>query len=293
MTHPRNLILAYQRALGDRPHDPDAYYQLCRVACAAGRYDYAEDIFRRWAVAMPGDPTVDYLRAALLGRAGPDRAPAGYLVHEFDQFAESFDAVLRQLGYRGPDLIRAAVAAAVGPPAAALRVLDAGCGTGLCGPVLRPFARTLAGVDLSAEMLRAADARRCYDALRRADLVDHLRAAPGAYDLVAAADSLIYFGDLSVVFDAAAIAVRPGGFLVATLERHPDGPGTAPVRLTRTGRYSHSQGYATEAAEAAGFAVRSARAEVLRAEEGEPVAGLLMVAERGRRGEVAGEQGER
>ena len=34
-----------------------------------------------------------------------------------------------------------------------LDVLDLGCGTGLCGPLLRPYARALAGVDLSPQML--------------------------------------------------------------------------------------------------------------------------------------------
>ena len=34
-----------------------------------------------------------------------------------------------------------------------LDVLDAGCGTGLCGPLVAPYARRLVGVDLSEAML--------------------------------------------------------------------------------------------------------------------------------------------
>ena len=38
-------------------------------------------------------------------------------------------------------------------------VLDAGCGTGLCGPGLRGRAGRLVGVDLSPEMLKRAAGR--------------------------------------------------------------------------------------------------------------------------------------
>ena len=39
-------------------------------------------------------------------------------------------------------------------------MLDAGCGTVLCGPLVAPFARRLVGVDLSARMLDQAKARK-------------------------------------------------------------------------------------------------------------------------------------
>ena len=59
-----------------------------------------------------------------------------------------------------------------------LDVLDAGCGTGLCGPLVAPYARRLVGVDLSERMLaRAGDAER----LRRAgqgELTAYLRDPP-------------------------------------------------------------------------------------------------------------------
>ena len=48
----------------------------------------------------------------------------------------------------------------------ALDVLDAGCGTGLCGPLVAPYARRLVGVDLSARMLDAGRRRdSVYDEL--------------------------------------------------------------------------------------------------------------------------------
>ena len=44
-----------------------------------------------------------------------------------------------------------------------VKILDAGCGTGLCGPLLKPWARRLVGVDLSGGMLEKARALQLYD----------------------------------------------------------------------------------------------------------------------------------
>ena len=52
-------------------------------------------------------------------------------------------------------------------PAKALDILDAGCGTGLCGPLLAPYARRLVGVDLSDGMLKHAREKNGDRAWRR------------------------------------------------------------------------------------------------------------------------------
>ncbi|QNB00305.1 methyltransferase domain-containing protein [Massilia sp. Se16.2.3] len=75
-----------------------------------------------------------------------------------------------------------------------------GCGTGLCGPVLRPRSRTLTGVDLSERMLARAAETGLYDSLACADLQAYLDSCHGDVDLVMAADVLVYFGDLAALF---------------------------------------------------------------------------------------------
>ena len=45
-----------------------------------------------------------------------------------------------------------------GAPRGELEIVDAGCGTGLLAPHLRPYARRLVGVDLSPKMLEKARA---------------------------------------------------------------------------------------------------------------------------------------
>ena len=73
---------------------------------------------------------------------------------------------LAKLLYRAPALVAAMVADSEIPAAKNLDVLDIGCGTGLCGPLVAPYARRLVGVDLSGRMLAQAEAQA---RLRRAD----------------------------------------------------------------------------------------------------------------------------
>ena len=150
----------------------------------------------------------------------------------------------------------AAVADAWGEPRAALDVLDAGCGTGWCGPLVRPYARRLTGVDLSPAMVQRAEDRQVYDELVVAELTEYFRGAAGRFDLIISADTLVYFGDLKEVLSAAADALRPGGFLVFTVERAGDDcPSVSGFHLQHHGRYCHAEEYIRTALRDAGLAV--------------------------------------
>ena len=140
----------------------------------------------------------------------PPRASDAYVETTFDGFAASFDAKLTRLGYRAPGLVADAVRLACGAEARGLRILDAGCGTGLCGPEVRPMAEKLVGVDLSGGMLEKAALTGAYDVLERAELTAYLAAHPGAFDVVLSADTLCYFGALEAFAEAALRRARAG-----------------------------------------------------------------------------------
>src|SRR6185436_7192776 len=108
--------------------------------------------------------------AAFGVQATPPRASDGYVKETFDRFAADFDATLVRLDYRAPQLVRGALELECGEPRGDLDVLDLGCGTGLCGPLIRPWASRLEGVDLSRAMLERASRRGGYDALHEAEL---------------------------------------------------------------------------------------------------------------------------
>jgi predicted TPR repeat methyltransferase len=193
----------------------------------------------------PTSPSANYLLGALVGRPGLDRSPAEYVVEHFDAFAEGFDAQLAGvLRYDIPEKIRAALQTVV-TPGRLYDVLDAGCGTGLCGPLLRGLARGLTGVDLSPKMLEVAGRRGIYDHLVREDLIAFLEHSPGGFDLLVAADVMIYLGDLAPFFAAASAAVRPGGLIAFSTERLEDGG----YRLLSSGRFAQAPEYVRRLAE--------------------------------------------
>ena len=119
-------------------------------------------------------------------------------------------------------------------------IVDAGCGTGLCGPLVRSLARRLTGIDLSSKMLDQAAKRGLYDVLVCEELIAALDRFPGEFDLAVAADVLIYFGDLGPLFAAVAAAVRPGGLFAFSVETLAD-PGA--YRLLPSGRFAHTPSY--------------------------------------------------
>lgn len=248
-----------------------AYYTLNRIAEAA-------DVYREWSAAEPHNPVARHLLAACSGQDVPARAADGFVETVFDEYAENFDTKLVQsLAYRGPEYIAAALATHM-PAARGLRVLDGGCGTGLCGPVLAPYAGHLTGIDLSANMLARAATRGGYDTLYKAELGDYLASQVRAFDLIVIADVLIYFGALDGVFAAAARALEPPGLLIFTVEIHAASVQSPPYVIKPSGRYGHAPRYIESCLAQYGLRVLSSDAVVLREEFTQPVAGLVVSA---------------
>jgi predicted TPR repeat methyltransferase len=215
--------------------------------------------------------------AACRHQSVPERASNAYVEAVFDGFASVFDQRLKDLEYHAPELVGQLVSRRAAGAAGALRILDAGCGTGLCGPSLRPYASRLTGVDLSARMLERARSLDCYDRLVRAELGAFLGGGEEEFDLIVSADTLVYFGELATILHAVSGALAPGGSLIATLERAEEAPAPG-YRLNAHGRYSHSEGYVRSVCRDCGLRLDSLRREVLRQEMGQPVAGLLFEA---------------
>jgi predicted TPR repeat methyltransferase len=264
----------HARALELEPTNPTHRRQLVAAYGAARETDRALTILKEWLADEPHSPSGRHLLAAISGEDVPDRASDAYVEALFDDFAARFDHKLAVLEYRAPELIGERVAESSGAPSGALEVLDAGCGTGLCGPYLRPYAARLTGIDLSGNMLERARARREYDRLERSEITAHLVANPGAYDVIASADTLVYFGALGEVLAGCAAALRPGGLLVFNVE---DEAGDS-FRLQSNGRYAHADAYVREQVAAAGFAIEAASREPYRVERGEPVHGTFYAA---------------
>jgi predicted TPR repeat methyltransferase len=241
----------------------------------AGRLQEGLQACRDWLLMEPDSPQALHFLAAYGGAAAPERASDAYVQAEFDSFAKSFEAKLTSLEYQAPQLVGDAVARILGLPDARHKILDAGCGTGLCAPYLRPYAQLLVGVDLSANMLERAREKAAYDALEHDELVACLQRSTACYDLVVSADTLCYFGRLDDAFAAVKQALRPDGHWVFTAESH---TGAQAYQLQTHGRYSHARSYLLSALQQAGFAVQDIAPVVLRQEGGLPVQGWLVCA---------------
>jgi predicted TPR repeat methyltransferase len=269
-------LLAHSRAVALWPELLQSRGEIVRALLVLGERERASRLLHEWLDSDPGNAVAEHLLAACQaadGAPAPQRASDAYVRQVFDSFAASFDAKLEALHYRAPELVAAALRSALPAPAAQFDIADLGCGTGLCGPLLRPWTRRLAGCDLSVGMLRRAKARGGYDALHQAELVYYLATQPAAFDVVVSADTLCYFGDLHDALAAAARALRPGGWLVFTVEAL----ATGAVRLHPTGRYAHGEQHVRDAAAAAALHVHSLTIDTLRDEAGQHVRGWLAV----------------
>lgn len=277
---PRGALAPLRRAVALAPALPEPWLALAHALREAGEPG-AADAARR-ALASPNlAPTLAaqarFLLAALGEERAPDRAPAEYVRDLFDGYAARFDAQLEgALGYRTPALLAALLEADGIAPDGTRRVLDLGCGTGLSGLALKPFARRMVGLDLAPRMLAEAQRRGIYDALEQADLLDWLPRHRAAFDLVAAADVLNYLGDLGPALAAISGALAPGGVAAFSIEA---GEG-APFALGPGLRYRHDPAHVAHLAAAAGLGELARREAVLREERGEPVRGVLFLLRR-------------
>ena len=237
------------------------------------------------------------------------RKPKEFVAELFDSFADTFDSKLKSLDYKVPGLVGEAAASL--RPSGYASALDAGAGSGLAGRFLRPLVTgPLIGVDASQKMLDIA--KKCtltsgcgieeskessesstplYDGLLAMDLEEMTIAntlqVPGvtrlndavAFDLVVAADVLVYFGRLDAILQTFASVSLPGANLIFSCERASNEEAPLGFRLLSSGRFAHTKEHALEAAQKAGFQLVKYQEIVPRMEKGEAVRGILFTFE--------------
>jgi predicted TPR repeat methyltransferase len=235
-----------------------------------------------------------------------------FVAELFNSFADTFDdKLLNTLEYKVPRLVGELAMKLASTYNA---VMDAGCGTGLAGRYIRPLVPDgpIVGVDVSQKMLDKAklctvsfgcglpirivggdvkdpsEGRALYDGLVKMDLeamtVQKLVEATGistlkGFDLVVAADVMVYFGSLDHLLETFASISLPGGRLIfscefVTIEEAPSG-----WRLLPHGRFGHAKNYVVESAKKAGYLIVHYEEIIPRTEKGEPVRGHLFAFE--------------
>lgn len=275
LERPVEALASFDAALALQPAYAEALIGRAEALLTLHRRSQAVEAFRQ---ALPLGKDVEQIRYALasLGDGpAPATAPPDYVEALFDMYAHNFDQhLVERLGYRTPELLVAELRAA--QPGTGADIVDLGCGTGLCGPLLRPLARSLVGVDLSGLMLDKARALGVYDDLVQGEIAAVLQARPQEFDIAVAADVFVYIGDLNGVFAATVAALRAGGWFAFSVEACDEGD----FRLGPTRRYAHSLDYLQRLAATHGLDVVSSRRGVIRKESDEAVEGWLVVMRR-------------
>ena len=268
----------YVKALELMPNNPDGRKLLGFTYYAMGKTREAAEVFRQWLSAEPDHPVARHMHASSSGEGVPERAPDDYVETTFDAFAGSFETLLNEnLHYQAPQLCAALLQRHMPAAQKQFVVLDAGCGTGLCGPLLAPWAHNLSGVDLSRGMLDRAQTKGVYSELFKAELTEFLRESRDQWNVLVSADTLCYFGDLQRLMSAAAGSLRAGGTLVFSVESLADEAGL-PFKLEPHGRYAHARSHVEQVLARSGFELLEIGAATLREEGGKPVPGWLVAA---------------
>ncbi len=242
----------------------------------AGNVEKAKTIAQDWVALFPDQPDAAHMGAAVAGLVAPSRANDAYVADVFNDFAPDFEVKLKELGYQAPTLLQELIAQELVPPHNSLSILDAGCGTGLCAPLLKPWASRLDGVDLSPGMLEKAEERGEYDLLEEAELTSFLNDHTKEYHLSVAADVFCYFGDLEDIFAASHNALKENGYLAFSLECKD----VINFELHPSGRYSHSENYVTTCLTKTNFDIIKKENVTLRWEYGSEVLGIIVLAKK-------------
>jgi predicted TPR repeat methyltransferase len=263
----------YQRVLRVDPYQLDVLLSLGRLWSTLGDSARARSWFDR---ALAVDPDCAEAGVGLAALDDPETLTPTYIRTLFDQYAERFDANLTgTLKYQAPALVAAMLMRCRLSDRSA-DILDLGCGTGLSGRALLPFARKLDGVDLSPRMIAKARALGIYDELSVEEARAFLAKGSASWDVIAAVDMLNYVDDLTAVFGDAASRLRPSGWLIGTVEKRAEGGRV----LSEKRRYRHGVDHLRAAIDTAGLALVELSEADLRQEGGAPVVGLIFAARR-------------
>ena len=236
---------------------------------------------RLWLKKYPTNKIVQHMGKSILKEGIPSRANDEYLKNIFDVFAPDFEQVLFSLDYQAPNEISKYLQSLYPEKnSPKLKILDAGCGTGLCGKFLKTYSKIfgLYGVDISAKMLEEAKKKNLYHKLFEDELEHFFATTKMNFDMVVSADVFTYFGDLSKVFSGVSKCLTPKGRFIFTVSEN--SMNEKDYFLHASGRYLHNQKYIENLLVSNCFRIEKIKRCKLRNEGSESVYGYLFSAQK-------------
>ena len=265
----------FEQTLERAPNWAAAWFALGEAREKLGDLDAAARAFRETLAADPADAQGAAARLALIGRSDVARRAAASLCRAA---VRRLCLALRQASHQKSRLSRpcphrrrlerASRRAAASPRPSTSAAAPASWAR-RCGAA----SDHLTGVDLSAAMIAKARERNVYDELIIGDAVAPMRERPNAFDLIVAADVLVYVGDLAPLFAAVGTALTADGLFAFSVETC-EGDG---FKLEPTMRFAHSRSYVEATAREAGLRPLLIQSASTRRESGADAPGLICV----------------
>ena len=235
--------------------------------------EMAKNLAGKWKQFFPDNPIANYVCKTLNGE-DISQADRAYVKEMFDDFADSFETTLAKLDYQTPEILKSFLE----KKTQKIKILDAGCATGNNAFCLRPHASFLIGIDLSDKMVREARKKNMYDVLEETDITEFCNRNPSSFDLVVITDVMCYFGNIEPLLCAIFCALDDKGEVFLTFEKQEKGEEN--FVLQPCGRFAHNKNYVVNTLRHLGFHQVDAQDRILRYEDGKPVAGVVVTAEK-------------
>lgn len=266
----------YELALIEDADYVDAHNNLAIVYMAIKDRESALKHFCEVLRLQSDNPSVQHTIDILKQKTDVAASPPEYIQTLFDSYADHYDShLLSSLNYQVPQLLYNIVAPYL--PSKSISILDLGAGTGLSGEIFKKHANQMVGVDLSEKMLAAASQKKIYTELRHEDILRYLENCHAQFDLVVAADVIVYFGDLTMLVKKVRNVLAPHGFFIFNTEINEK----SDYSLTMTGRFTHKQSYIEKLAEENGLKLIVKTTAVIRKHQDDNVQGNLFVLQKG------------
>ena len=237
---------SFRKAITLKPELAIAHYNLGKIYKKIGKNAKAVECFEKTLELNSEDLLGATLQLATLGkRKIPDKTPENFMQGLYKKKSKHWSNLEKKTHkYRGHLLIENAFKTTHNN-SKKIDILDMGCGTGSLAKILRPYARTLVGVDLSPDMLLKAEEICLYDSLYKKDLSQYLSEVSNHYDTIIAAAVLIHFYDLDNIFFLIKDSLKINGKLVFSIFEETQ----KNKNLNSFLMYAHSDDYITTLAE--------------------------------------------
>lgn len=273
----KEAALYFEQAIQANPDYIEARVNVGAVYLKMEDYGTASKHYQEIMRLQPDNSEIAYVLNAINNNSeNYHAAPQAYIQNLFNQYAPNYEKHLTQiLDSKIPELIYNTILETSGhllKMERNLHILDLGCGTGLTGEKFAPYANKLIGIDLSEKMLAIAAQKNIYNELLLADISQSIDKYYDL-DLVIAADTLVYIGDLEQIFTQLALSLKENGVFVFTIEK----TAKYPYELQNTARFAHNSEYLQNLAAKYGFEIIHYKNIILRKHKNGVIEGLLYV----------------